>query len=681
MSVLSSPRYVALAVALMACVVSRVSDGLELTNGVIELELDSNANGVPHIESAEWVEGNDRIFRQKRTDAELGVWALNDGLPASVAKPTPWQETPQTAFLQAQTARVLEDGLVMTWVVELPREGSLFRAYVTLTNAGSKARPVASFPIWSAVWKLAGDAESLVWWKALSFEPQTRSLAKETQVTLGSRLHSSDTRLSPGVNPYWVVKGTKNNFYFALDWCGGWHANLKASANDLAFSVLLPPVETQLILDPGETLSGPVLNIAVTRASDDLTSRADWMRQRLSLARTLYGGPGPAFPIAYNNWYTTRFNFDSAFLQRQVDTMDPYDFDFFIVDAGWYKACGQWEPDPKKFPDDSFESILKAARAKGPRIGIWTCPQFVKASADALPPEVDQPGFYEKFIDGHLLDLAGMDCSQSFLDHVTALRSRYGADWWKYDQIFFAEQTRHGVLRNVKAFQDAVLAVRKAYPDLFIENCQSGGRMINEFTVLCTQNQWIRDGGDTGLEHGRSNLREALGAIEFMPPWTVNRWTNNPDRNDQNDDEFTKFYCRCAMPGTWGIVADLAKIGERQRNVIVEEIAHYRRLNAIKAACRYEVHYPSEKDDVAGITFYDDEGRRAGALVCRWDASGAFIHTIPCVALAEARGFRVEDVDTGETQEVDGAWLRENGLPVAFGSKRMSAMVFIESLD
>jgi len=297
MSVLSSPRYVALAVALMACVVSHVSYGLELTNGVIELELDSNANGVPHIESAEWVEGNDRIFRQKRTDAELGVWALNDGLPASVAKPTAWQETPQTAFLQAQTARVLEDGLVMTWVVELPREGSLFRAYVTLTNAGSKARPVALFPIWSAVWKLAGDAESLVWWKALSFEPQTRSLAKETQVTLGSRLHSSDTRLSPGVNPYWEVKGTKNNLYFALDWCGGWHANLKASANDLAFSVLLPPVETQLILDPGETLSGPVLNIAVTRAADDVTSRADGMRQRLSLARTSYGGPGPAFPI------------------------------------------------------------------------------------------------------------------------------------------------------------------------------------------------------------------------------------------------------------------------------------------------------------------------------------------------------------------------------------------------
>ncbi|MCP4640579.1 MAG: hypothetical protein GY851_09110, partial [bacterium] len=314
-------------------------------------------------------------------------------------------------------------------------------------------------------------------------------------------------------------------------------------------------------------------------------------------------------------------------------------------------------------------------------VGIWTCPQFLRADADNLPPEVDQPGRYEKFIDGHLLDLAGMGFTEFLLEHVAQMRERYHADWWKYDQLLFTEETRHGVMKNVVAFEDAIRSVRAAHPDLMIENCQSGGRMINEFTVLATQNQWIRDGGDTGLDHARSILRDALGAVEFLPPWTCNRWTNNPDRNDEKNHEFTRMYCRCAMPGTWGLVADLGKIEEKQRDVIVSEVAHYRRLSELKRDYLYDVHYPEEGRAAAGITYYDASGTRAGVLLCRWDADDAFSETVVLDGLRPDARYRVEDVDSNTVTELAGDVLAEDGLMVAFGKKRMSALLFIEAIE
>ncbi|MBN2309914.1 MAG: hypothetical protein JXR94_13145, partial [Candidatus Hydrogenedentes bacterium] len=324
---------------------------------------------------------------------------------------------------------------------------------------------------------------------------------------------------------------------------------------------------------------------------------------------------------------------------------------------------------------------------KGVPVGIWTCPQFVKAKKRDLPPEVDRPGYYEKFIDGHLLDLAGTDFTAFLLDHVSMLRHRYYADWWKYDQIFFAAETRHGVMKNVAAFQDAVWAVRRAHPDLFIENCQSGGRMINEFTALVTQNQWIRDGGDTGPEHARGILHQALGAIQFLPPWACNRWTNNPDRNDPEDDEFTRCYCRCAMAGTWGLVADLGKIGPRQRAIIIDEAAHYRRFSELKTDYVYDVFYPADGAACAGVAYYAADGRRAALLLCRWDAAGAFTGNIVLGGLRDGMAYRVEDADGAGASTIPGATTipgdtaRAEGLPVAFAEGQLSRLMFLEAVE
>lgn len=666
--------------AVLCCLVAAMeASAMELTNGTLRLKLGVNKAGVPYIVSAAWETGPGPLLCEGEPNRGLAAWAPKDLRPRRGRAPR-WQSVDHPAFLRAQASRAMVDDLTMTWVIDLAKDGSLFRMHVRVANEGVEPKTVQWFPVWTATWDAPGLTDWIRWWHALSFERVERPLRPGRAIKLGSRLHSSDQR-PIGQNPYWVTGGGAGRLYCSLDWCGGWRARIERQPDGPLFlEVMLPPEETQLVLGPGEAIAGPVLTVTVTEETDDLAARADWMRQRAALAKALYGGPEPWFPLTYNHWYTTRFSVDGAFLKRQVEAMAPYPFDVFIIDAGWYEAVGRWVPDQQKFAPGEFEDLLKGVKDKDVRVGIWSCPQFVSADKDNLPPEVDQPGFYRKFIDGYLLDFAGMDFTQFVLDHVALLRSRYAADWWKYDQDFFTERTRHGVMKNVVAFQEALLAVRKAHPDLYIENCQSGGRMINEFTVLATQNQWIRDGGSTGPGHARSNLREALGAIEFLPPWTVNRWTNNPDRNDPNDDEFTRIYCRSAMVGTWGIVADLANIPARQREIILKEAEHYRRLSALKLACRYELLPADNRAEAAGAIYYDEAGSRAGILLLRWAKEGAFAFRVDLAELAEAARYRVEDVDAEASREIDAAELRDRGLSIQFEPSRQSALVFVETI-
>jgi len=662
--------------------VCRSGDADQLANATLALKLGTDSTGTPLVTRVEWSRDHATIFEADAIPAGLAAWLPTDVLPKTEGVPdgTVWRISEDTHLHRAEATQELSEGLRVTWVVELAKQGSLFRMYVRMANGGPRSRPVEWFPGWRASWRMSGDAEGLRYWKALSFDRVDRSLSAGQEVGLRSRLHSSDEIDGGGMNPYWIVSGRDCRLYFGLAWCGGWEAKLSGRSQGIQFSVRLPPSETQLTLAPGQEIAGPIVEVTALRGTDEMTGRAEWMAQRAALARSLYGGPAPSYPLSYNNWYVTRFNVSADFLRRQVAAMAPYGFDAFVVDAGWYGKTGQWTPDIRKFGVGGFEAILASARAQGARTGVWTCPAYINAPKGGLPPGVDVPDHYEEFFDGHLLDLTGVDFKRVLTGHVAMLRKRCRADWWKYDGNFFVPRSRAGVMRNVVSFQDALLAVRKDQPDLFIENCQGGARMLNEVTLLATQATWLRDGGGNGLGHARENIATVLGALDIVFPWAAERWTNNLQKMDPNDEELTRYYCRSAMPGTWGIVSDLSAIPQGQRAVILKEIRHYRRLNGLKPGCLYELALPAEKRAVVGITFYTPARSQAAILLCRWNGRDELDHPVRLAALREGSRYGVEDVDSGVVSQVDVRTLRGEGIRVRFSSSRMSALVFVQAV-
>jgi hypothetical protein len=650
------------------------AEPVALDNGALRISLGYSENGAPIIREARWDDASDPIVSSTLASIELVPKDLAPSNGTFMGEP--WRRSDSDLFVAGETSRELADGLILKTRVELAKKGGVVRFQHSIENHGAGLRAVEWFPIISDHWKAPG-AKMIRGWRALSFAPIDKELSNVTSTVWGSRIHSSDSR-EAGMNPYWRARLKDSTVFFALEWCGGWKAEISGDENEFNYHVFLPPNETQLQLKPSENIAGPAMMISFVRETDEALARADWMRQRAALAKTLYGGPAPSFPFGYNNWYTTRFNVDGGFLKRQVACMAPYKFDAFIVDAGWYESVGHWTPDVNKFAPGEFTEILREVKAKGVIPGIWTCPQFINALQESLPPEADQPPTYEKFIQGYLLDLVGSDFPKTLPEHIAMLRKEYGAEWWKYDQILFTTETRSGVMRNVIAFHDALKNTRAKNQDLIIENCQSGGRMTNELTVLATQSQWLRDGGNTGLGHARDNVSVALGAMDFIFPWAANRWTNNPDQVDASDDELLSFYCRSAMPGTWGLVADLGKIGDRQRNIIIKEVANYRALSGVKKSYLYDVKLGEPGSDAAFIIFYGEDRKRASAIVYRWDSVNDFDVTIPIRLLDKGTpNFSVTDIDSGTVERSTRAFLIEQGFKIHFPSERRSAILNI----
>ncbi len=635
-----------------------------LDNGTLVMDLAVSPEGVPYIRSVSSKSAGDALLSES-TGRPIGEWA-----PASLGgiegASSGWAVVDHPVFLRAEAVQSLSGKISMTWIVDLAKQGTTIRLHVKMKNTTPVHQSIEWFPIWTAFWDAPGFSEWLRCWRGWGSRKQ-QNLANNTSITLHNDIHSSD---SPGEFPYWVSGGEKGALYFGLDWCGGWDTQVTGRGpGSFSFASKLPPAQTQLTLQPREEMVGPVLNITFIQGTDDPKNRAEWMRQREQMRKALYNLTEVSYPLAYNHWYSVRKSLNEDFFNNQLPlALDTYGVDAMIIDDGWFQSTGDWTPHTKKFSPGGFANKMRLVKNAGIIPGIWSSPQL----SSETDPNRDEPGHYNGHMNGYLLDMAGMDFTQFLLDHVSLLRKNYSAGWWKYDQAFFTEQTRHGQMKNVVAFQNALKAVRKADPDLIIENCQSGGRMINEFTTLLAQVHWVRDGGGTGPGHAKENIRTALAALDFLPPRVPFRWTNNPDRNDPADDEFIRMYCRSAMVGVWGISADLSKIGNRQRDIIVKEIKNYRRLNRVKGFL-YQIYQSRE---AYGIVYYDSLGRDAGILLIRNDDTGAFTINVDLKYLSPHFSYRVEDVDKGAPTVFPGKEFQD-GLTVDFDKHTMSRMLFL----
>ena len=655
------------------------SNAQELSNDKIRLKLNVTPEGIPVIEEAVWQATGNTIFRDLGTPDGLGPWIQQSVIPAEQSATPIWEITEKDDFMTAEAELALSDRIFMTWVVELPKQGQLLRLHIRLANHGRRIQTIDSFPVWLANWDAAGQSQWVRWWRAIEYSRVEQNLDDLSRIRLASRLHSSEDDAG-GVNPYWIVGGPNSRIYFGLQWSGGWSAKLQGLGNGFKFSVFLPPDESQLVLKRGDSIDGPVLYVTPTPSSDEVDDRASWMRQRHGLGRLLYSTPPLSIPLTYNNWYATRIQVDDNFLNRQISAMPPYSFDAFIIDAGWF-ADGRWKPDAAKFKPGEFVEMLASLKAGGVKPGLWSTPQYVsETNNDQSSLAIQEPPVMSNFIGGFLVDMAQDNFPAYMVDHVQLLRKKYSVDYWKYDQPFFSDQSNTGKMKDVIGFQTAMEAVRQANPDLLIENCSNGGRIINEFTLLTTQTTWLSDLGNSGNPDPLGNVSVALNAMEFVFPWAALRFTINFDRIDPNDDETTRLYCRSAMAGMWGISSDLSKIPDHQRDVIRQEIANYRRLNPLKFACLYDLQQPGSSADVAGVTFYSRRRYSAGTILYRWSREGAFDQHVTFPKLKSTAMYRVTDVDTGVQVTVSGSDLTTNGVDIPFSAQRLSALVFVESV-
>jgi alpha-galactosidase len=645
--------------------------------GNLEIELALSVSGnIPYIESLTHVDGVSTRLFDKSEGKELSDWLLETFLgEVNDWSCSGWQTEEDAVFTKA-VAGISLNGIRVDYHVDLLKERAYFRQYYTLTNEGQYVVDIPKFPVLFSKYEMNDSTGQIRWWKALSYTPHQEDISPDTDLILRSKVHSSDDySQTPGNVPYWYMHDNKGTLYHAIAWSGGWQANIRHRKDGLLTRVFLNRMETQLELKPGESVKGPEMYIFATQITDEMMGRKAWLDAREQMAAKLHPGPDMEIPFIYNHWYAIETNVDEAFIRDQVEPVKQSGFDVFVIDDGWFNEVGSWSLHQEKFSKEGFTNVVNSLKDYDVMVGLWSCPQLKTVEGDIIPEYIDQPGIYVGYMDAWLIDIAGTDFTNNLNKHVDTLTNYHGAGWWKFDQNFFGRHSRHGKIRNVNALHDAISSVRKNYPDLVIESCMGGGKMINEFTDMVTQIHWIRDGTRSGYMHAISNIHEAMGATEFLAPAKVQRWNNRLEEVDSGDMELLRFYMRSCMLGTWGISTDLSKLDDNFLYAIQRELDHYRKINKLKKHNLFEHQVPREYTGNVYAVYYNEAFTEAAVILYRMFKENKTVRRTIQTRLKPGT-YRIIDADRNTASKLSGSRIN-----IQLDNSQLSAIYFVEQIN
>jgi hypothetical protein len=153
----------------------------------------------------------------------------------------------------------------------------------------------------------------------------------------------------------------------------------------------------------GNGYAGKTLNMTIHRFAADRPYHADGIDETLYLSTDdipwheavgrfvewydrawglSYDTPAACFEPVWNTWYPSLGKIDDAFIERNARTCAALGFKTLIIDDGWFRATGDWEPKREAFPD--FRATIERLHSLGLRVIIWYRPFGFDPNAPAI---------------------------------------------------------------------------------------------------------------------------------------------------------------------------------------------------------------------------------------------------------------------------------------------------------
>ena len=195
--------------------------------------------------------------------------------------------------------------------------------------------------------------------------------------------------------------------------------------------------------------------------------------------------------------------------------------------SAWWSEQGDYMPRRARFPEHGFMALEQFITDKIPQYGIWITPQAAPTSPMLTNHShlylAPQPGA-SKWSDSYLLNLMLPEAQDLFYGQFVEMIETFNCTriWFDYNTDSrishwngYESQDRQGLFE--RGFYEGLYAVfdrtRKNYPNVWIEGCASGGRMMDLGSLTRVQSMWIND--DSVSDDRNRQLR--LGANHFLP--------------------------------------------------------------------------------------------------------------------------------------------------------------------
>jgi Melibiase/Glycosyl hydrolase family 36 C-terminal domain len=522
--------------------------------------------------------------------------------------------------------------------------------------------------------------------------------------------------------PYLLVDESTDDqrgWYIGIEFSGRTRITLARAGSSLhgeaGFDPSPGPYRTRV--PPGGTLEAPSIFMGAFRGGPDGAANIlrRWVRGVLNNPRTL---ADPSYPLLVNNSWGSGMAVNEVLAHRMIEQSAQLGLEMFHLDAGWFRDVGDWQANPTKFPH-GIASVADFAHRHGLKFGVWL--DWTQAGTSSQPgalnvhdPTVkdwliaDPPAGWKHSepFKGITIDLgvpAARLWAQRELERIV---SDYHLDMLEHDGYLVAQgssRTDHPAAppdpATLRVYEDsgylwvegsnstdvsyhatqAYYAIyeqlRQHHPNLLLEVCNDGGRMVDFGSAAHGDYFSATDTYDP-----LANRRAFFDASYVLPPAMLESYVQSyPAPHIEN----LRYMLRSGMLGWFSLMLDASQWTAQQREAAQREFALYKRAlrPLIREADLYHVADRPDGVHWDGMEYYSPRLRRGVLYAFRGSASELPTHRFRLTGLDPGRRYRLRFQDNPAAhQELTGQSLMQMGVDVRLPLPLSSDLIFFEEL-
>ncbi len=319
-------------------------------------------------------------------------------------------------------------------------------------------------------------------------------------VSEARKLVAKGGRSSNGDFPFFKLDMAGGSLVGAIGWSGQWDAHFSCpSQRVLKLDAGMELTHFKLV--PGERVRSP--RILLMHWAGDTWEANSAFRELLYQHYCAHREGKPPLPMLFCNTCFTRGGgwLNECNAENQISLIHAYaplGLEALLTDAGWFTGgwpmgAGNWDARKDAYPD-GMGPVAQAALDEGMIYGLWYEPERVMAGTTAHREHPEwllksQPGEESTY----LLDFGLPEVQRYFFDIVADYMKLPGFRFYRQDfnmdPLPYWRHTdtedRQGIteMKYVEGLYAYWEALRKAWPDVVMEECASGGRRIDLETL------------------------------------------------------------------------------------------------------------------------------------------------------------------------------------------------------
>ena len=298
-------------------------------------------------------------------------------------------------------------------------------------------------------------------------------------------------------HPFAAIEDTANHVVWAAALaCGcSWQMELYRRDENLCISGGLADYDFghwMKTLDRGTCFESPEAFVTVVHDTFDAACNNLVSMQKEA---EIFRESGKKLPVVFNEFCTTWGKPSEQLIGEIVGKLTNRDFDYFVIDAGWYadendgweNNMGDWNVSSELFPN-GMEKAVEIIKSAGLKPGIWFETEVVGKFANALQQEehlLKKNGKLIRSGDRYFWDMRDPWVHDYLSEKMIHFLSHYGFEYVKIDYnesigigCDGASSLGQGLYENTLAVLDFYNEIHRKIPGIVIELCSSGGHRL-----------------------------------------------------------------------------------------------------------------------------------------------------------------------------------------------------------